>query len=265
MKIKSSILAVITASLATVSTTHAAVVYTGSQLNIDGTGDDGATTGWHSTTGIKPLDIDGDNALGTDGWVRAGSNVAGVTNPNRQIPSYLTAYVGQATITPTTTSGAHAPNANGSSGLIDAPTTASPGINPATELGANIWHNNSANAFNVYTFTIQNATLLTGESLRVGLLFDTTVVGTQVFTMTQTVGGTDTATSGSLAHDNDGLDVAFFTLSGLADGDRFVVNVDSTTRSHLVGITFDSAVLIPEPGAALLGGLGFLVLLRRRR
>lgn len=263
MKTKHIALAAITASLATVSTTHAAVVYTGSQLNIDGTGDDGATIGWHSTLQSKPLDIDGDNALGTDGWVRAGSGTGGVTNPNRLIPSYLTAYVGDLSVPLTSTSGVNSQFANAGSGLIDAPTTASPGINPTAEATANVWHSNSANAFDVYTFTIQNAALLTGQSLRVGLLFDATLVGTQVFTMTQTVGGTDTATSGSLAHNADGLDVAFFTLSGLADGDRFVVNADSTSRSHLAGITFDSA--IPEPSAALLGSLGLLALLRRRR
>lgn len=270
MKLIKLNLLILPALLMSAGMSNAAVVaYAGFQLNIDGNSDQPATRGWHTTgTGVsndnvKPLDIDGNNALGSDGWVLAANGTGGVSNPPRFLPNYITTYNSAAAGTR-----ALAPNANTVSGIgvtIDLPATGALNLNPGNGSAAS-WHNNSANAGDLFEFTIQNVSSLAGEALRVGLLFDsanTDTTGTQVFRITQTVGGSATANSPSLAHAKNGLDVAFFDLTGLANGDRFVVNVDATSRTHLSGITFDSAV-IPEPSAALLGGLGLLALLRRR-
>ena len=65
------------------------------------------------------------------------------------------------------------------------------------------------------------------------------------------------------------MDMYFFDIAGLTSGQQIQIwgandaSTNDITRAVTIGgVTFDS---IPEPGAALLGGLGFLALLRRRR
>lgn len=242
----------------------AVLTFAGSQLNIDSTADDGPTIGWHTTGtavgNVKPLDIDGDNALGSDGWIRANNGASGVNNPRRFLPDYIVPY-NRTTFETAALLGF----ANSVAGVMDNPATGGLNLNPATEDAFAAWHSNNANNADLFAFTIQNVNLLAGEILRVGVLFDASNGGTgsQVMSLTQTAGGTATATSISLAHAGDGLDVAFFDLTGLSNGDRFVIAADSTARSHIAGVTFDSAT--PEPSTAVLWSLGLLAMLRRRR
>lgn len=262
------------ASLMLASAAHAAVIsYFGADFNIDGTADDGSTTGWHSTLAAKPGDIDGNNALGSDGWIRAVSG-GQRGNPTRFLPGYIVAYTdSQANLAAAATSriGDNA-NTVGSSYLIDAPAvngsgvaitsgiSASNNVNPSVaETQIQAWHRNVAGgAATVFAFTIQNVSQLTGETLRVGLLFDGlgfTADSTQSMNITQYTGGSPTvggasASSPQLAYRGNGLDVAYFDFTGLANGDKFVITADANgsgaIQSHLVGITFDSAVLAPE-------------------
>lgn len=256
------ILAVI-ASLMLATASHAAVMtYVGAEFNVDPTTND-ATIGWHSTGNAKLLDIDGDNALGSDGWLMAGNGNGGLNNPARFLPSYITPYVRNGGNTSALQGFA---NTAYYSGVIDAPGTGALNLNPASEAqGASI-HTSNANAGDLFIFTISDASLLLNETLRIGLLFDTpntTGSGTQVFTLTQTVGGSSSASSPALAHANNGLDVAFFDITGVANGDKFVIRADSTLRTHLTGITWDSAV--PEPASLALLAVGGLFIARRRK
>lgn len=289
MKPKNLNLLILPALLLSAGTSQAAVIsYYDADLNIDGNANDGSTTGWHSTSGVKPGDIDGDNALGTDGWIRA---IAGGSrsNPTRFLPGYIVPYAdNQANLAIATTSRIgdntnvyagtliDAPAVNASNVAITSGISASNNVNPSTtETQGTFWHRaTGGNASIVFAFTMQNVSQLTGETLRVGLLFDAAISSsssTQLLNITQYSGGSPTvggasASSPQLAYRSDGLDVAYFDLTELANGDKFVITVDgagTNGTSHLVGLTFDSA--IPEPGAAVIGSLGLLALLRRRR
>ena len=63
-----SFLAAAVVAVAFVGVTQAAVItYVGNQTEIEAYTDT-PTEGWRNATPAKPLDIDGDNILGTDGW-----------------------------------------------------------------------------------------------------------------------------------------------------------------------------------------------------
>lgn len=253
----------------------ATIAYVGIDTNVDTYADDGTANGWHSDGNAKPLDIDGDNVLGTDGFIYPhASGNTGINNPNRSLPSYFTDTngVGWQVLT---TNGSELPDGTV---FLDAPTNASPGANPAQGQAEAWWKFSTSAPTDIIQFTFNaNANLLDGQILRVGLLFDAYVRAdadalpdtgaTMTYTLTQTVGGSATATSGALASPRDNVDAAYFDLTGFADGDTFVINADPSNSPfavpHLLGVTFDTA--IPEPSTALLGGLGLLALLRRRR
>ncbi len=67
--------------------------------------------------------------------------------------------------------------------------------------------------------------------------------------------------------------MTYFDLTNLNIGDTFVVTSTTSLSNtefsdafeQVIGLTFDTAVVIPEPSSALLGALGLLALLRRRR
>lgn len=255
MKQKKLNLLILPALLLSAGMSHAAVIaYVGVNTNVDSKADD--TTGWHSTTNIKSLDADGDNALGTLGWHYGGNGTGGLTGV-KSLPTSIT------------TTNATTPNANvNAGGKKDGPTAGSPGINPAGEVDYNYWHNNSTTAgtVNVISFTIANATPFSGKTLRLGVLFDTYIgqTGSQTFTLAQTAGGSASAVSPTLSFSNDGMDAAFFDLTELATGNTFQLRYTNTggSRGHVAGLTFDT---VPEPSSALIGSLGLFALLRRRR
>ena len=239
----------------------ATIVYVGNQDNIDSQADDGTSTGWHSTTGVKPLDIDGDNALGTDGWHYSHTSGTSGLSGIRSNPIYATS------------SNAITPHSNATTGdFYDAPTSGTPGINPASEATISSWAVNSPTTtpLNIISFTIGDASLIpVGETLRIGLLYDSRggTTGTQVFTIAQTSGtGGGTAFSSTLTFNDDGLDAAFFDLNDLVDGDTFQISstAGASSSPHLNGYTFDTGV-VPEPSTTALLGLGGLALMLRRR
>lgn len=258
----------ITVSLTALHQVQAAtIMYSGVNTNIDTTADDGATSGWHSTGNVKSLDIDGDNALGSEGWIRASNGSSGISNPRRSLPSYIVAYNTTTGDTAATTTFANSVAGT----FMDNPATGGINLNPANEDVFASWHSSNANETNLFSFSIQNANQLTNRILRVGVLFDAAnlapgVDATQSILITQTVGGSVFAFSPQISYGANGLDVAYFDLTGVANLDKFVISADAAGtggRSHIAGITFDSA--IPEPSSALLSGIGVLLLLRRRR
>lgn len=209
----------------------ATITYVGYQADIEAIVDDGAV-GWRNTNPAKPLDIDGDDILGTDGY-RVGDG------------SYLALFD-----PPYASTAAVAPNRN-NFGALD---------NPADPSGTDTikicFHDASAGvgvttaALLQFVISAGGGDALVGKTLRVGVLYDT--VGgpnTATYTVTQTVGGSATATSAVLPWEGVTHDVVFFDIEGVADGDTFVVkstviNGDNWPGpfEQVAGITFDSAV-----------------------
>ena len=97
------------------------------------------------------------------------------------------------------------------------------------------------------TFKIMEE-LPAGEVLRVGLLFDLKGgPNTATYTLSQTFGGSATATTPVHEWTGKGLDVAFFDLTNLRPGNTFEVTCTTvSTPNHpgpfeqVVGITFDT-------------------------
>lgn len=244
MQIKNTLALFATAALLSgvIGSADAATVeYVGGQTNLEALTNDPAV-GWRNATTAKPLDIDGDNILGTDGY-RMGS------------ASYesLPSYVSSATV---------AGNHNQLRGTIDDP------LDPTgADLGA-AWSGGSGSSGTFGTFVFQGTTLAT-ETLRLGVLYDSDWNlgwGNQTFTLTQTVGGTDSDTTPTLTLAGDGLDVVYFDVTGIQDGDTFVLSYTDVdiNWAQITGVTFDTAP-VPEPGSLALLGLGGLMMIKRRR
>jgi len=244
MQIKNTVKIFATTALLTgfVGTASAATItYVGGQNNLEAHTND-PTVGWRNATTVKPLDGDGDNILGTDGYDLSGSSA----------PLLLPSYV---------LSSAVAGNHNQTRGLVD---------DPADPTGSDIaggWSGGSGSSGTFGTFVFQGTSLAT-ETLRLGVLYDSDwsiAWGTQTFTLTQTVGGSATATTPTLTLAGDGVDAAFFDIAGIQDGDTFVLSYTdiSIGWAHIGGVTFDTVV--PEPSSLAILGLGGLLIARRRR
>lgn len=238
-------LAVVAITLCLLCTTANADVIThpGDQIDLG--------SGWRTSTVAKPLDIDGNNVLGTDGYQ--------MVNKAAVLPSYVSSMG--------ILSGTYGGNASYAS--IDDPLLVPPNggglfvtgtMNPAPGLG---------NPADLYSFTFNS--LASSRTVRVGLMVDNldgAGFNADSLELVQTAGGV--ATSGvipttSLSFNNRTPDWLFFDISGIKNGDAFkVVGVGgSSTTATLGGIAFDSVV--PEPSTLMLFGLGGLLVWWRRR
>ncbi|PXA03436.1 hypothetical protein DDZ13_12135 [Coraliomargarita sinensis] len=207
--------------------TGATISYVGNQTNVETEASD-AGIGWRNTTPDKPLDIDGDNILGTDGYriFNDGSTVS--------LPSYID------NITKI------APNAakSGGWGVIDDPSDPS----GTDDIIHGFWYDsgNAQGSVDILSFQI-TGTALDGQTLRIGIIYDTHWgTGDIAFTLTQNgTSGSVTATSGLVTAGSDGIDVVFFDLTNVSSGDVFTLNADADDHnfSHAGGITFDTSVI----------------------
>ncbi len=231
------------------SASAAVISYVGVQFDVEDATNT-PTAGWRNTTTAKPLDVDGDNVLGSDGYF--------IYHNRQSVPSYATTIFNPDSNV----------NRTSRSALWD---------DPSDPTGADI-----AGSGQYYDVSIPLGSpsepllqvqitdaLPVGETLRLGVLFDINSSGTATYTLEQIVGGSQSVTTPSFAFDSASLDVAFFDISGVSVGDTFNIRAtnlagSSTSLQQVVGITYDTGV-VPEPSVALLGGLGTLLLLLRRR
>ena len=217
-RLRRGALTALLAALGIAAPARAAVItYAGAQTNLG--------SGWRSPGVSKPLDIDGDNVLGTDGY--------DLVNLPASTPSYVSAMA----ILTTTYPG------NGTYAQIDDPTNlpalfTTGTMNPFPGAGANA---------DVFQFTL-NATAV-GRTIRVGLLvnnLDLTAYNAASLTLVQTNGAG--ATNGPIdttpAVFNDrNPDWVFFDITTAAAGDTFIIRGagGSAGAATVGGVVFDSA------------------------
>ena len=195
--------------------------------------------GWRTASPVKPLDLDGDNIVGTDGYQLI------------NLPPALPAYLASASILSGTYPG------NGDYSYLDDPT--SPGDQFLTGT-MNPYPGPSVSA-DLFSFTLNAGAV--GRTIRVGLLVDNldgADWNADSLTLVQTNG--TFASSGPVATVATALnnripDWIFFDISGAQAGDAFVIRgvggVNSTAT--LGGVAFDS--IGPVGGHVATSPLGF--------
>jgi hypothetical protein len=231
---KNSILATCAASLM-VGSANAAVTI--SYLGADTTN----AASWRSTSVAKDstFDVDGDNAYGTAGYARPSTSVA---------------------------PGAALTTTNWVTGL--------PGFATLTASSGNIWHNavypdiddpaqpiaptvsdltNPPSTYNSPTVTF---TITSAKDFVFSVLSTHDSAGPGTLTITGPGGATAFVTDNSTT-----VGMYFFDMKGFQPNDTFTLSA-AGFNGKFSAVAFD---VIPEPSAALLGSLGMLALLRRRR
>lgn len=224
----------------------ATISYAGSDLT---TG-----SGWRTSSVSKPLDADGNNIYGSDGYFLA-------TSPGGALfalPSYVSA------ISNLGLSFYQGSLANPQYTFVDHPTAS--GL-----IQTGVWYQNSNNGIedNILTFTLSQS-----RNFRLGVLVDTsgfTDVSPSSLRLRQTTGGS--ANSGlNVANSGANLsgDWYFFNVSGVS-GDVFTLsginwyNGSAAQFSNgVAGLSFDTPAPVPEPATGSLIGLALAALALRK-
>jgi len=206
------------------SVKYTTITHVGTQFDIE-SGTNDPTVGWRNTSPAKPMDIDGDNILGTDGYR---------TSAHTRDPSYaITAKL--------------APNENGGGKVYDDPT------DPAgDDIGMAAFHDHHGASTGQETAPLLGfeitEDLPAGTTLRVGILFDLTGgPNTATYILKQTFGGTATATTPVHEWHDGNMDVAYFDLTNVCATHRYVITSTTiSTPNHpgameqVLGVTFDT-------------------------
>lgn len=215
---------------------------------------------WRTTTTVKSFDTDQDNVYGTAGYYAWATRTTGqgnafVANPNAAtILNGLPAYV---TLTPSVSAPLQSFATTGYP-LFDNPTL-TPGASVADIHSGYMWSNNARTNATVNLFDITFGPGTPANGVRVGVVYNnsggTNVVGYRLGGAVQSLATTT------------GVSYSFFDVTNINPlGETVTLQVTNGTVDFSdVGasaLTFD---VIPEPSTALLGGLGLLALLRRRR
>jgi len=220
-------------------------------INYSGFVEGAEVTDWRTTTTPKTMDVDYDGIYGTFAsvqWTVAGLNEhpAGSANPGWS-------YIG----------------GSGQQFVTGAPIDRNTG---GADVGASIMLTH-------FTFEMTGiAQTYAGKTVRVGVMADMLSSNewaadqNKGYQLIQTVGGD--GDSGIITIRNGGPangtpEMYFFDLQGVNPGDRFQllalnnINGEGSTQAGYMGpVTWD---LIPEPSIAVLGGIGLLILLTRRK
>lgn len=219
-------IAVVAVAILAVNTNAADITYEGYQGNVESPADD-PTTGWRNPTPAKPLDLDGDNILGSDGYYAFGSAISQ--------PSYISSWALYANL-----------GLNWSTGYGVADDPADPTGADTKPFGR--WAGDSGPDGSMFEFTI-TGTDLDGKTLTVGLLFGHwTTPKTYQFELRQYAGGSGTASSPVFSSSGGALEVAYFNVTGASAGDTFVVITSASESSrNMIGWTFDTSAAGPTP------------------
>lgn len=231
------------------SASAATVSYVGFQNEIEGEFDT-PNEGWRNASPTKTYDIDGDNILGTDGFYIPGA-VGG--SADIQLPAYV------ASIAKDSSGGE---NWSAGFGLMDDPSN--PSGTDTWNYGG--WRDNTGSEIELTTITLSGdaATLLAGQTLRLGWLYDVyNFSGSHILRVAVDSGG-DSGATPTLSYSDNGLDAAFFDISNVSNGDVIRMYGTSVTSAAVAGgVTFDT--LVPEPSSLALLGLGGFCLFKRKR
>jgi hypothetical protein len=221
------------------------VSYVGADLSTSGS--------WRTSSVLKPLDIDGNNVYGTDGYLLTGSSDL-LVNP---------AYATVTRVSSNTYPG------NGGYTSVDNPQ------GPGTRV-TGVWYTSSAqnSVDDLVRITITAAT-----SFRVGVLTDNADfadISPDLLRIRQTTGGTaDSGLINSYLSPNRSTDWYFFDITGAKSGDTFVISGQNVYggsgaqgSNGIGGITFDSSTTTPEPGSIALlvaGGMTGAAFFHRKK
>lgn len=211
-------------------------------------GDFATSTNWRTAGVIKPLDPDGNNIYGTDGYMLTGG--AGLVSN----PSYATV---------TRLSSLTFPG-NGAYTSIDNPAGGSP-------LRTGVWY--TTGGVTNQEHDLAQITVNVASSFRVGVLTDNADfadISPNDLRIFQTSGGVgDSGMIPAYVEPNMDTDWYFFDIINAQPGDTFTIsgtNARSGSGAQdsngIGGLTFDS---VPEPSSVLLSGITALGLLLRRK
>ncbi len=246
------IFATLSASVLALPLSAATVSYVGSQLSMETYSNDPA--GWRSTGDPdKPLDIDSNGVLGTDGYFMAGS-------VGESLPGYITGVTAEEI----------AYGGNAGYAQIDNPLDAS-----GADVVSGAWYLNGAAAGTETDFLTITVGADAPPSIRLSMLWDNTdnsfglsEIQLRVY---QTTGGTADSGFQTLTSGDAVTDWYFFDIDNAQSGDVFKVQLKNNNTGNLNlllgGVAFDGA-LVPEPETTglLMGvGVGGLLLFCRRK
>jgi hypothetical protein len=262
----------------------ATITIPGSITGIAGAGNDQIDS-WRTTTVLKTLDPDGDNVYGTSGYVLYATDAATNANTGAVVTGSPLTYNASATrrtlssipsfLTLTDNGQTQTASSYGYK-LMDDPTFA-PGASVSDlESGAALT-SPIALGTEQSLLNLTIGTSFPAGGLRVGLLFSNADVFDGTIRLTQTAGGSGTATfNETVPPAGVELGMTFFDITGAAPGDVFTLYIKKTnpqptggnlnTNVIYGGVTFDALPApVPEPTAGLLLALGSLGLGFRRR
>lgn len=225
----------------------ATITYVDEHRNLESRAND-ATVGWRNATTLKPLDLDGDNIYGTDGYHMMANGIV-------DLPTYIDS------VTNLASSNNHVVSAD-----ID-----DPGNSDGNDINAGQWFHAIGTGAPLFSFKIgPNGSKI--ETLRIAVLYNTGIAntGVQSYNLVQTSGvgtGNSVLVEGLSYSSIQGVHAVLFDLEDVATGDIFTLSAQKTSgggNAHAGVVAFD-AIVIPEPSTFALIGLAGVALIPRRR